>query len=136
MSKKLSLVVLSLVGSVAFGAAGCKEKKLAFESVNPPSGRMGGNEEVRIRGSGFSSLGNLQDVRIGGKPATNVGVQGDDTIVLSSPEGREEDAEHPVDITMLTSDGRAIVLKNVFTFHAAAGAGGNNGPNEDLRRRL
>lgn len=129
-------LVLSLLAGLALSATGCKDKKLTFESVNPSSGRMGGNEEVRIRGSGFSALGNLQDVRIGGKPATNVGVQGDDTIVLSSPEGREEDAEHPVDITMLTSDGRAIVLKQVFTFHAAAGAGGAAGPNEDLRRRL
>ena len=64
-------------------SAGCKNNKLTFESVNPPSGRMGGNEEVRIRGTGFGQLGNLQDVRFGGRAATNVGVQGDDTIVLT-----------------------------------------------------
>ncbi len=133
---RISSILLTVVASLALSSAGCKDKKLSFESVNPSSGRMGGNEEVRIRGSGFALLGNLQDVRIGGKPATNVGVQGDDTIVLSSPEGRDEDADHAVDITMLTSDGRAIVIKNAFTFHAAAGAGGASGPNEDLRRRL
>ena len=116
-------------------AAGCKNNKLTFESVNPPSGRMGGNEEVRIRGTGFGQLGNLQDVRFGGRAATNVGVQGDDTIVLTSPEGRDEDANRAIDITLLSSDGRSIVIKSAFTYRPAQ-AGGPSGPNEDLRRRL
>jgi hypothetical protein len=116
-------------------SAGCKNNKLTFESVNPPSGRMGGNEEVRIRGTGFGQLGNLQDVRFGGRAATNVGVQGDDTIVLTSPEGRDEDANRAIDITLLSSDGRSVVIKSAFTYRPAA-AGGPSGPNEDLRRRL
>jgi hypothetical protein len=132
MSARHSALALSM--ALLF-AAGCKNKNLTFESVNPPSGRLGGNEEVRIRGSGFGQLGNLQDVRFGGRAATNVGVQGDDTIVLTSPEGREEDANRPIDITLLTSDGRSIVLKNVFTYRPSA-AGGPTGPNDDLRRRL
>jgi hypothetical protein len=126
--------ILALAFTI-LSAAGCKNNKLTFDSVNPPSGRMGGNEEVRIRGSGFSQLGNLQDVRFGGRPATNVGILGDDTIVLTSPEGRDEDANRPLDITLLTSDGRSIVIKSAWTYHPAQ-AGGTSGPNEDLRRRL
>ena len=127
--------LVSALATALLASAGCKNTKLTFESVNPPSGRMGGSEEVRIRGTGFGQLGNLQDVRIGGRPATNVGVQGDDTIVLTSPEGREEDANRAVDIVLLSSDGKSIVLKQVFTYRPAA-AGGPSGPNEDLRRRL
>jgi hypothetical protein len=125
---------LALVALAAL-AGGCKSKSLNFESVNPPSGRMGGGEEVRIRGGGFEKLGNLE-VRIGGRPATNVGVQGDDTIVLTTPEAREADANRALDISILTSDGRSILLRNAFTYRPGAAQRGAGGPNEELRRRL
>jgi hypothetical protein len=128
-------VLASALATTLLAAAGCKSNKLTFESVTPPTGRLGGNEEIRIRGTGFSQLGNLQDVRFGGRAATNVGVQGDDTIVLTSPEGREEDANHPVDVVLLSSDGKSVVLRQAFTYRPAAN-GGPAGPNEDLRRRL
>ncbi|MBL8682540.1 MAG: IPT/TIG domain-containing protein [Myxococcales bacterium] len=127
--------IATAIALAALASTGCKNQKLTFESVNPPSGRLGGNEEVRIRGTGFGQLGNLQDVRFGGRAATNVGVQGDDTIVLTSPEGREDDANRAIDITLLSSDGRSIVLKGAFTYRPGA-AGGPAGPNDDLRRRL
>ena len=116
-------------------SATCTYPTVGHQTTATAANRMGGNEEVRIRGTGFGQLGNLQDVRFGGRAATNVGVQGDDTIVLTSPEGRDEDANRAIDITLLSSDGRSVVIKSAFTYRPAA-AGGPSGPNEDLRRRL
>jgi hypothetical protein len=128
--------VLAAILFASAAAGSCKgSQALVFESVNPASGRLGGGEEVRIRGSGFEKLGNLE-VRLGGRPATNVGVQGDDTIVLTTPEGREADADHPVDVSLLTSEGKSIILRRVFTYQAGASPHGAGGPHEDLRRRL
>jgi hypothetical protein len=121
--------------ALAACASGCKSDKITFDSVNPPSGRMGGGEEVRIRGGGFEKLGNLE-VRIGGRPANNVGIQGDDTIVLTTPEAREGAAGTAMDISILTSDGKSIVLRSAFSYQAGASQRGAGGPNEDLRRRL
>ncbi|MDP3278808.1 MAG: IPT/TIG domain-containing protein [Deltaproteobacteria bacterium] len=130
----VSVVLLSL--SLFSMGAGCKNKALTFESINPPSGRLGGGEELRIRGTGFGQLGNLQDVRIGGRAATNVGVQGDDTIVLTTPEGLESQANTPLDVTLLSSDGKSILLRSAFTFVPGGAGAGATGPNADLRRRL
>lgn len=116
-------------------ASGCKNKNLTFQAVNPASGRLSGGQEVRIVGSGFDKLGTIE-VRIGGRPATNVGVMGDEAIVLTTPEGAESSANHPVDISILTSDGRSIVLRNSWTYQPGAAQPGAGGPNEDLRRRL
>ena len=121
--------------ALASAAVGCKPHNLFFESVNPASGRLSGGQEVRIRGGNFQQLGSLE-VRIGGKPATNVGIVGDDTIVLTTPEGREIEAAHPVDINLLTSDGKSIVLRGAFSYTAGPAAPGAGGPNDDLRRRL
>jgi len=128
---------LALCSLVTVGVSACKRRPtLTFQSVAPASGRLSGGQEVRILGSGFESLGSLE-VRVGGRPATNVGAMGDDVIVLQSPEGVESTANHPQDITILTADGRSIVLRNAWTYQPGAGsAGGTEGPNEDLRRRL
>ena len=122
------------IALLSFVAAGCGSHALSFDSVNPAEGRMGGGEEVRIRGTGLDHLGNI-DVRIGGRMATNVGVQGEDTIVLTTPEGRDEEANHPEDISILTSDGRSIVLRHAWTYRPGASQQ-TGGPNEDLRRRM
>jgi hypothetical protein len=60
---------------------------------------------------------------------------GDEAIVLTTPEGADGTANHPVDINVLTSDGQSIVLRNAFTYQPGANSGAG-GPNEDLRRRL
>jgi hypothetical protein len=56
--------------------------------------------------------------------------------VLTTPEGSESAANHPVDISILTSDGRSIVLRQAWTYQPGAAQPGAGGPNEDLRRRL
>ncbi len=126
------------VAMLAFAlASGCKPSGVHFQSVNPAQGRHGGGEEVRIRGSGFEALGGLE-VRIGGRPAANVGILGDETIVLTTPEGQETATNRAQDITILTNTGRSYVLRGAFTYRPGAGGGGGpaGGPNEDLRRRL
>jgi hypothetical protein len=132
MNLRTAVAMSALV--LAVTASGCNSNKLRFDSVNPAAGRMTGGEEVLIRGSGFDKLGNLE-VRIGGRPATNVGVQGDDTIRLTTPEGRENDANHPLDIHLLTADGRSIVLRSAFQYRPGAAQQGGSQPTEDLRRQ-
>lgn len=120
---------------IVCGVSGCKNNGLTFQTVNPQSGRLSGGQEVRIVGTGFNRLGTIE-VRIGGRPAANVGVMGDEAIVLTTPDGQESTANHPVDISILTSDGRSIVLHEAWTYQPGAAAPGTGGPNEDLRRRL
>ncbi len=124
-----------LAALVVSAASGCKKKNLTFQAVNPQSGRLSGGQEVRIVGTGFDRLGTIE-VRIGGRPAANVGVMGDEAIVLTTPDGLESAANHPVDINILTADGRSIVLRQAWTYQPGAAAPGAGGPNEDLRRRL
>ena len=123
-------LMASLLVTVA-GATGCKKEGVYFQSINPASGRPSGGEEVRIRGHGFRALGGLE-VRVGAKAAQNVGIADDETIVLTTPESREADRGHPVDVYILTNEGRSIVLRGGFTYRRAAESGGAN----DLQRRL
>lgn len=121
-----------LMAVLALGAA-CNKQGVFFVSMNPTSGRPGGGEEVRIRGSGFKALGNI-DIRIGGHPATNIAISDDETIVLTTPEGREADQGHPLDVYLMTADGKSYVFRGAFTYRRV----GNdpNAPNADLQRRL
>ena len=122
--------------ALALGGAGCKPKNLTFASLNPASGRLGGGEEVRIRGTAMRTLMNPQ-VRIGGHEATNVGVADDETLVLTTPEGREADLNRNIDVSILTADGKSIVLRGAWQYRPGAGQqSGPRGPNDDLRRRL
>ena len=112
---------------------GCSGNSVFFESMNPASGRVSGGQEVRIRGSGFRALGNIE-IRIGGKPATNVGVADDETVVLTTPEAREADVGHPLDVYLLTAEGRSFVLRRAFSYRH--GPNDVTTPNSDLQRRL
>lgn len=135
-SRALNAGVAAFALAVGLGAAGCKPKKLTFDSLNPASGRIGGGEEVRIRGTAMRTLMNPQ-VRIGGHEATNVGVADDETLVLTTPEGREADLNRSIDVSILTADGKSIVLRGAWRYTPGAGQQtGPRGPNDDLRRRL
>lgn len=123
------MTTLALVAALSAGA-GCKKEGVFFTSINPPSGKASGGDEVRIRGSGFHSLGTI-DIRVGPKLATNVAVADDETIVLTTPECREADQGRALDIYLLTGDGRSYVLRSAFTCRRSEG-----GANSDLQRRL
>lgn len=131
MVRAVRAVLMASLLATAAGATGCKKEGVFFQSINPGSGRASGGEEVRIRGHGFRALGGL-DVRIGPKAAQNVGIADDETIVLTTPDAREADQGHPIDVFILTNEGRSIVLRGAFTYRRAEGAGGVN----ELQRRL
>lgn len=131
MVRALRAVLMASLLVSAAGATGCKKEGVFFQSINPASGRPSGGEEVRIRGHGFRALGGLE-VRLGPKAAQNVGIQDDETIVLTTPESRESDRGHPIDVYILTNEGRSIVLRGAFTYRRATEGGGAN----DLQRRL
>jgi hypothetical protein len=131
MVRALRAVLMASLLVSAAGATGCKKEGVFFQSINPASGRPSGGEEVRIRGHGFRALGGLE-VRLGPKPAQNVGIADDETIVLTTPESRESDRGHPIDVYILTNEGRSIVLRGAFTYRRATEGGGAN----HLQRRL
>lgn len=128
-SQRTAIVAMA----TALMATGCNREGVFFQSMNPASGRITGGEEVRIRGSGFKGLSNLE-IRIGGRPATNIGVADDQTIVLTTPDAREGDVGHAIDVYLLTNEGRSYVLRGAFTYRR--GANDTTSPNSDLQRRL
>jgi len=131
MVRALRTALMASLLVAATGATGCKKEGVFFQSINPTAGRPSGGEEVRIRGHGFRALGGL-DVRIGPKAAQNVGIADDETIVLTTPDAREADQGRPLDVYILTNEGRSIVLRGAFTYRRAAGGEGTN----QLQRRL
>jgi hypothetical protein len=122
---------MAFVLAAAASNAGCKKEGIFFRDMAPNSGRASGLEEVHILGSGFTALGGLE-VRIGSKPATNVGISADDTLVLTTPECREGDQGKPLDIYILTNEGRSYVLRGAFTYRRGAA----DTPGSELQRRL
>jgi len=119
------------------GAAGtgCKPKELTFYSVNPTSGKITGNEELRIRGDALDKLGTNVSVRVGGLEAKNVGIEGSETIVLKTPPGDHRLVGKPQSIYILTTAGQSIVLKDVFTYTDVPGAARSGASNDDLRTK-
>lgn len=123
--------VAAFVVLAAAAGAGCKKEGVFFRDLAPRSGKPSGGEEVRLLGSGFRALGTL-DIRVGPKPATNVGIADDETIVFTTPESREADQGHPIDIFILTNEGRSYVLRGAFTYRRGA----TDTPSNELQRRL
>ena len=123
--------VAAFVVVAAASGAGCKKEGVFFRDMAPRSGRPSGGEEVRLLGSGFRALGGL-DIRVGPKPASNVGIADDETIVFTTPEAREADQGRPLDIFILTAEGRSYVLRGAFTYRR----GPSDTPGSELQRRL
>ena len=122
--------VAFLVAASLSGTA-CKKEGVFFSDLVPRSGKASGNEELRILGSGFRSLGSLE-IRVGPNQATNVGVADDETIQFKTPQAREADLGHPLDIFILTNQGRSYVLRGAFTYRR----GQADTPAGELQRRL
>lgn len=123
--------LVALVVAASVSGLACKKEGIFFRDLAPKTGRPSGGEEVHLLGSGFRALGPLE-VRVGPKPATNVGVADDETIVLTTPECREADQGHPLDIYILTNEGKSYVLRGAFTYRH----GQSESPGSDLQRRL
>lgn len=123
--------VMACVVVMAGAGMGCKREGVFFRDMAPRTGRPSGGEEVRILGSGFRALGSLE-IRVGPKPATNVGIADDETIVFTTPESREADQGRPLDVYILTAEGRSYILRGAFTYRRAP----TDTPGSELQRRL
>ena len=62
----------------------------------------------------------------------DVSAPDDETIVFTTPESREADQGHPIDIYILTNEGRSYVLRGAFSYRRGA----TDTPGSELQRRL
>ena len=98
---------------------GCSNETKINE-LEPPHGTYAGGEEIVIRGNGFNPGHGGVAVKFGKKDATNIVVESDKSIRVTSPAG---DRNTQVDITVIFDDGRAYLLRNGFRYLDAADQG-------------
>ncbi|MCS6913756.1 MAG: IPT/TIG domain-containing protein [Myxococcales bacterium] len=91
---------------------GCTNETRITE-VEPPHGTFAGGDEVVIRGTGFNPGHGGVTVKFGKKDATNIVVESDKAIRVTSPAGERNTQ---VDITVIFDDGRAYLLRNAFRY--------------------
>ena len=103
----------ALLGLVITWGLGCSNETRINE-LEPPNGTYVGGEEILIKGNGFNAgHGGGVSVKFGKRDATNIVVESDHSIKVSSPPG---DKNTKADITVVFDDGRAFLLKNGFTY--------------------
>jgi IPT/TIG domain-containing protein len=101
--------------SCLLGACGAKEMKVS--RLDPGFGGTKGDDDVRIIGQGFrTDIG--YSVYFGPRKASSVIVEGDDTLVATTP---SFDEARSVDIRIVADDGHVFLLKNAFRFVDQAG---------------
>ena len=91
---------------------GCSNETRVSE-LEPSNGTYAGSEEILIKGNGFNPGHGGVTVKFGKKDATNIVVESDRTIRVTSPAG---DRNTQVDITVIFDDGRAYLLRNGFRY--------------------
>lgn len=91
---------------------GCSNETRVSE-MEPPHGTYAGGEEILIKGNGFNPGHGGVTVKFGKKDATNIVVESDRGIRVTSPAG---DKNSQVDITVIFDDGRAYLLRNGFRY--------------------
>lgn len=91
---------------------GCSNETRVAE-LEPPNGTFSGGEEILVKGNGFNPGHGGVTVKFGKKDATNIVVESDKTIRVTSPSG---DRNTQVDITVIFDDGRAYLLRNGFRY--------------------
>jgi hypothetical protein len=98
------------LGAVALGCVGAEEMQV--HRIDPALGGVRGDEEVRIEGEGFrTDIG--YSVHFGPAPAASVIVDGDDSLVVTTP---AVDGPRTVDVRIMSDDGRSFVLKRGFRY--------------------
>jgi hypothetical protein len=98
--------------------AGCSSE-LKVSELEPEHGTYMGGEEITIRGSNFPKGRSVQ-VRFGKHDATNVVIESDRKMRVTSPAG---DKNASVDVQIVFDDGKAFLLKNAFKYVDAQAAG-------------
>ena len=84
-----------------------------FTELEPPQGTYAGGEEIIIHGKNLPVGRGGATVSFGRKNATNIVIQNDNSIKVTSPTG---DRNTEVDITIIFDDGRTYQLKNGFRY--------------------
>lgn len=102
----------ALLLSALFLHGACSNETRITEA-DPTYGTFAGGEEILIRGNGFNPGHGGVSVRFGKREATNIAVESDRAIKVTSPPG---DKNAQVDITVIFDDGRAYLLKNGFKY--------------------
>lgn len=92
-------------------SCGKDEVKLNGEII-PGSGLLSGGEPVKIKGSGFRSDMGIE-VYFGTQKAPEVIVEGEDTLIATTPPAKKEGL---VDIRVRTDDGREFLLRKAFRY--------------------
>lgn len=92
--------------------SGCSNETRLNE-LDPPQGTYNGGEEIVIKGNGFRPGHGGVVVKFGKRDATNIAVESERTIKVTSPAG---DKNSEVDITVIFDDGRAYQLNKGFHY--------------------
>jgi hypothetical protein len=108
MTKWLGSAALML----CLSATQCSTETRVIE-LEPPQGTYLGGEEILIHGRNFPIGRGGASVVFGRRPATNVVLENDGRIKVTSPSG---DKNVEVDITVMFDDGRAYLLKSGFRY--------------------
>ena len=111
------MTMRSLLGT-ALGLAMCLSvsqcsSETKIEGVEPPQGTFAGGEEITIKGHNLPVKRGGVSVTFGRRAATNVVMENDSAIKVTSPQGEKNT---DVDITVLFDDGRGYQLKNGFRY--------------------
>ncbi len=108
--KRGYIIVGAAVAGLLFTACGDKEMKV--NRLDPAFGGTKGDDDVRIVGQGFrTDIG--YSVYFGPRKASSVIVEGDDTLVATTP---TYDDPRTVDVRIVADDGKVFLLKNAFRF--------------------
>jgi hypothetical protein len=97
---------------VGVAASACDSGELGVRDVSPGTGILGGNEPVKIEGSGFRQ-GMGIDVYFGNAKSPAVIVEGTNRLLVTTPPMNNTG---PVDIRIVTDQGDNIIVRNAFTF--------------------
>ena len=90
----------------------CGPQELSVRGLTPGSGIIGGNEPVKIEGTGFRQ-GMGIDVYFGGAKSPAVVVEGNDRLIVTTPSVAKAAI---VDVRIQTDQGKTITLRNAFRF--------------------
>ena len=106
------MVRASVIGALVILGGCSKSTELRVLAMEPAQGTTLGNETVVLRGAGFVPGKTSCTVKFGKMDATNVTIQSETAIALTTP-GQERGA---VDILVQFDDGKAFTIPKGFTF--------------------
>ncbi len=105
----LAAICLMLLAIIA---SGCETDELTITNVSPGSGIVGGNEPVKIEGTGFRQ-GMGIDVYFGNAKSPAVVVEGTARLLVNTPTVKNTGL---VDIRIVTDQGDNLIVRNAFRY--------------------